>query len=220
MEVSALKHPLKSHREAIRLPAVSPDLAEFMGVEFGDGGINNPWQVVVTVNSDKDRTYARYLSSLIQRLFGLEPVLRKRPWQKALVVVASSATLVDFLISKGAARGNKIAQQIDVPKRIVSQPELERRFVRGLVDTDGCLYIHHHTIKGVPYRNIGLCFTSLSQKLLYSVARILDRNSIKPHISNGKHVYLYRQESVTRYLGIFGSSNPRIFRKYEEWRGA
>ena len=89
------------------------------------------------------------------------------------------------------------------------------------MDTDGCLFIHRHVIGGVIYKNIGLCFTSESRPLLNSVADIFRKYGIMPHITDrGTRIYLYNQNSVLRYLRIFGSSNPRITEKYLEWKGA
>ena len=41
MKPADLKYPRKSHRKPLRIPRESAKLAEFMGAEFGDGGINN-----------------------------------------------------------------------------------------------------------------------------------------------------------------------------------
>ena len=51
MKVELLKYPKKSHRKQIKIPKESTRLAELMGIEFGDGGINNPWQLVITLNA-------------------------------------------------------------------------------------------------------------------------------------------------------------------------
>ena len=220
MYPTSLKYPKKSHRKNIIFPSDSIELAEFLGIEFGDGGIGNLWQVVISLNSISDSKYAEYITTLGFRLFGIKPKLRKRPNQNTLVVVYSSTHLVDFIVSKGAVRGNKIAQQIDVPQWINQDLEYEKAFVRGLMDTDGCLYIHRHTIKNVLYKNLGLCFASFSNKLIISVANILIKNGIKPYITNkGRCIYLYSYKSVVKYLSIFGSSNPRILDKFKEWRG-
>ena len=220
MVPTLLKYPLKSHRKNFNSPNNSVELAEFLGIEFGDGGIGNLWQIVISLNSISDKKYSKYIVNLGLRLFGVIPSIRKRANQNTLVLVYSSTSLVDFIVSKGAVRGNKILQQIDIPNWVKLNPEYERTFVRGLMDTDGCLYIHHHTIKGVPYKNIGLCFTSFSEKLVLSVAAILRKNGIKPYITNKRrNVYLYSARSVVKYLDTFGSSNPRIINKYLEWRG-
>ena len=53
MNINFLRYPKKSHRKAIKFPCNSILLAEFMGIEFGDGGIGNPWQVVITLNNKR-----------------------------------------------------------------------------------------------------------------------------------------------------------------------
>lgn len=219
MDLNLLKYPKKSHRKAIKLPNENSELAEFLGVEFGDGGINNKWQVVISLNSEKDVVYSNYLQRLTKKLFNLDTVIRKRSNQKNIMVVMSSTSLVDFLITKGAVRGDKIVQNIDIPLWIKGNLEHERAFVKGLMDTDGCLFIHKHNIKERTYHNIGFCLTSFSKKLIISVAEILKKFDINPHISDkGRRIYLYNEKAVSKYLSIFGSSNPRIINKFEEWK--
>ena len=111
----ALIYPNKSHRKIIKTPSESSDLAELMGIVFGDGGIDNPWQLVISLNSNSDIEYSRYIVALLTKLFGVKVAVRKRPNQNTLVLVCSSMNLLDFLISKGAVRGNKILHQIDIP---------------------------------------------------------------------------------------------------------
>ena len=68
---------------------------------------------------------------------------------------------------------------------------------------------------------IGLCFGSASSPLIYSVAIIFQKFGIEPHISKDKRkIYLYSEKAVVDYLKIFGSSNPRITNKFNEWKGA
>ena len=221
MEVSLLRYPKKSHRKIIKIPSESVDLAELMGIVFGDGGINNDWQLVITLDSNSDLEYSYFVRKLLIRLFQIKVAIRKRPGQNALVLVCSSTSLVDFLVAKGAVRGNKIIQQINIPGWINDIPNYEKAFVRGLVDTDGCLFTHKHIVKGEARNDIGFCFTSCSKKLLASVANILDKLDIKPHIADeGRRIYLYGIRNIIDYLRIFGSSNPRIIDKYKKWRGA
>ncbi len=221
MNINFLRYPKKSHRKAIKFPCNSILLAEFMGIEFGDGGIGNPWQVVITLNNKKDILYADYVVNLFRNLFRIKVATRKRKNENTLQIVSSGISLVDFLVTKGAVRGNKIKQRIDIPKWIKGESRFEKAFVRGLMDTDGCLYIHRHIIKGIAYNNIGLCFTSYSRNLLGSVADIFQKFKIEPYITDkGRRIYLYGKNSVIQYLKTFGSNNPRIKEKYKEWKGA
>ncbi len=220
MENNFLRYPKKSHRKVIKIPRESIRLAELMGIEFGDGGINNLWQMVITLNADKDAEYAKYVCGLIYKLFGIDPVVRKRG-KRTLQIVSSSISLVDFLIKKGAVRGNKIKQNFDIPDWVRKNDKYAKVFVRGLIDTDGCLYVHRHIVRGASYENIGFCFTSYSINLLDSVVNIFRKFGIKPYVKNkGRNIYLYSNDAVENYLHIFGSSNPRIFNLYKNWRDA
>ena len=136
-----------------------------------------------------------------------------------MVVVCSSTTIVDFLVSKGIVRGNKINQRINIPNWILQNDEFVKMCGRGLVDTDGCLYIHRHTVKQKRYINLGFCFTSCSEDLIKSVVKVLATNHITSHIADkNRRIYLYGEKSMVKYLEIFGSSNPRITNIYKIWR--
>lgn len=219
--MEGLMFPQKSHRKNITIPANSEKLAELLGIIFGDGGINNDWQLVISLNSIKDIEFSCYVSELLKELFSIEVAKRKRPNQNTLVLVASSMNLLDFLISKGAVKGNKIAQNINIPSWISSNGCYERAFVRGLVDTDGGLYIHKHFVNKKLYNNLGFCFANWSKGLIITVSYILDKNGIKSYIKNeGRYIYLYSSKAIEDYLRIFGSNNSRIINKYNQWKGA
>lgn len=216
-----LKYPKKSHRKTIRIPKPSQSLAEFFGIMLGDGGINNSWQANITMNSIADAGYVFYIEKLIQDLFGVSPAIRKRKTRNAVVISTASTTLVDFLVEKGLPRGNKLKNGVRIPDWILKRRPYLVACVRGLMDTDGCLFIHFHKMAGKSYKNIGLCFTSYSSKMLGQVAGAFEEFGIIPHIgTQGRNIYLYRADAVAKYLKVFGTSNERISSLYEKWRGA
>ncbi len=105
----------KSHRKEVILPRYSESLAEFFGIMMGDGGINNPWQANISVNSISDIAYSKYISILCRKLFSVEPVIRKRKETNTLVILLTSTTIVDFLVLNGLPRGNKLKTRIALP---------------------------------------------------------------------------------------------------------
>lgn len=219
MDPSLLRFPKKSHRKIVSLPPNSIELAELLGIIAGDGGIGNEWQFVVLLNSKKDKDYAFYVKALIKNLFHVDVVQRKRPNQNTTILITTSTMLVDFLVEKGATRGNKIFANLDIPLWIRKNTDYAKRFVRGLVDTDGCLYLHRHTVLGKPYVNIGFCFTCFSKNLLLSTAQIFKEFGLSPHLRNdNKRIYFYSEKDVIKYLDVFGSSNPRIYNVFNQWR--
>lgn len=221
VDIVKLRYPKKSHRKNVILPKYSESLAEFFGIMMGDGGINNPWQANISVNSVKDKEYSKYIFLLCQKLFGIVPVIRKRKEESTLVISLASTSVVDFLVRNGLPRGNKLKNGLCIPKWILDIKSYRKVCVRGLVDTDGCAFIHTHQVKGRVYRNIGLTFSSFSVELIFQVAEILEEFGIMPHINKrGTEIYLYQADSVARYLKVFGTSNIRIKSVYEKWRDA
>ena len=219
--IVSLKNPKNSHRKKVRLPRHSTKFAEFVGIMLGDGGINNPWQATITLNASKDAEYAHYVFQLIVELFGVVPAVRKRKTSQALVISLASTTIVDFLVSEGLSRGNKLKNGLEIPHWILRSRSYQVACVRGLVDTDGCLFVHTHEVSKKKYFNIGLCFSSFSPKLIDQVAYAFVKARIMPHIDKrGKNIYLYRESAVKRYLKYFGTSNKRISSVYKDWRGA
>lgn len=220
-DISTLKYPKKSHRKKVLIPRYSKDLAEFFGIMIGDGGINNTWQANITVNAISDFEYSKFITVLCKRLFNIMPAIRKRKETSALLISLASTSVVDFLTSNGLPRGNKLKHGLSIPNWIMNKPSYKRACVRGLIDTDGCIFVHTHRVNGKIYKNIGLTFTSYSQELILQVAAILDEFEVMPHISKrGTEIYLYQADAVLKYLKIFGTSNERIRTVYKKWRDA
>ena len=219
-DITSLQYPKKSHRKKILLPKRSVHLAEFFGIMLGDGGINNPWQATITLNATKDRLYASYIKKMIEGLFGVVPNSFVYKTKDALRILANGVSLVDFLVSEGLPRGNKLRAGLVIPAWILKKRAYSHACVRGLVDTDGCMFIHTHTVAGEVYKNIGLTFSSRSPELIGQVAAVLEKSGIMPHVHlKGTDIYIYRKDAVERYLKIFGSSNNRIISVHKKWRG-
>ncbi|MDO8579359.1 MAG: LAGLIDADG family homing endonuclease [bacterium] len=203
------------------IPKPSVDLAEFFGIMIGDGGINNPWQANITLNSEADARFVVYVTNLCSKLFGVLPAVRKRNDSKAVVISLASTTIVNFLVDNGLPRGNKLKLGLQIPHWILAKKEYRIACVRGLMDTDGCLYIHRHKVLGTQYSNIALCFCSASPMLVVQVSSIFEEFGIVPHVNmTGRNIYLYKEQAVEKYLKVFGTSNDRINSVYKKWRVA
>lgn len=198
-------------RKIINIPHKSSELAEFIGIFLGDGGISNASQITITFNKKNDRGYSRKVKKIIENLFDIKPVIYKfaSPQSKnVLRLVASSANLVDFLDKNGIKKGSKVKNQVDVPSWIKKNLEFSKRCLRGLVDTDGGGYYHRHMSNGCKSLNIGLCFTNKSVPLLNFAKKTLERLNFNPKISfGGYNVFLYRESEVLRYEKEIGFSN-------------
>lgn len=98
-------------------PNFSSDLAEFIGLVLGDGGITE-YQIHITLNSVKDREYSVYVAKLIERLFLLKSKICRRKDSKAIVLILSGVNLIRWLKTIDLDCRNKVREQVGVPSWI------------------------------------------------------------------------------------------------------
>jgi len=197
-------------RKNILKPQNTTELAEFLGIVLGDGGINSDYQVVITLHKENDKRYISFVCKLIKKLFGIKAVVynyRSLRSQKVAGVTISSAAVVEFLLRKGLKKGNKIKQQVGVSSWIKNKIEFSKSCLRGLIDTDGGVYYHKHRAHGYDCFNIGLQFTSKSAPILEFVHIAFEYLGFTPKL-NKKSVSLYREQEVYRYAKEIGFHNP------------
>ncbi|MCR4311443.1 MAG: hypothetical protein NUV54_02650, partial [Candidatus Taylorbacteria bacterium] len=183
----------------IFLPQLCPDLAEFVGIVLGDGGIQKR-QIIITLHKEDDKAYSRYVVRLINKLFRVKPSIVPRSGKKAVDIILSRVASVQFLQSKGLFVGDKVKRQVDVPKWIKESKTFESSCLRGLFDTDGCFYVDKHVIKGKVYLNCGMNFTNHSLPLLYFFKQTLTERGYHPTQRTKFSVFLRREDEIIRYL--------------------
>lgn len=203
-----------SKRKEIDSPKKSSELAEFVGIMLGDGGISKT-QVIITLNSDSDFAYSIYVRDLLKRLFSVEPSIHKKKSSRALDIVISRKNLVDYCQSIGLKVGNKIKQGVDIPDWIKRNKKFQIACVRGLIDTDGSIFAHRYKVEDKAYSYKKLVFTSLSRNLLHSTYSILKNLGLNPRIARDQDVWLDSQESVKNYFNLVSSHNPKHLKRYQ-----
>lgn len=205
-------------RKTIRYPGRCVELAELVGIILGDGGLSGNYQLVISFNRITDVEYAQYLRSLLKKLFAINSYIHYRKNNNGADIVVTSSNLVDFLEKQGLIKGNKVKHQVSVPEWILQKREYRRACLRGLMDTDGGLYLHRYDSHGRSYEYLKLCFTNCSKPLLDFVFNTLKELDYKVFL-NGKHVSIYSSSEVKRYICQIGSSNPKHLKKFSDHLG-
>lgn len=201
-------------RKPIDTPAYSSKLAEFIGVMLGDGYIkSNKTQLGISLNMETDYAYALYVQNLINDLFKLNSSVCREISNKSVTVLISSRNLVEFLVDKGLKAGNKVINQVGIPKWVGLKEEYKIACLRGLIDTDGSFYAYLHRVNGKVYKNYALDFTNHSVSLLKDVKDILENLGFAPTSAKYK-VLLHKKRDIKQYITIVGSSNPAIKDKF------
>ncbi len=196
-------------------PKFSADLAEFVGIMLGDGGISDH-QITVTLNRVTDRKYFGFVEKLIKQLFDVSVTAYAHKKSLAQRVVVSRVTLVKYLVSVvGLHEGSKVRQQVDIPAWIKESSLYSIACLRGLIDTDGCIILHRYRSKGKRYCYKKIGFTSRSHPLLQSVSDILLILGIKHRILKNKwDIRIEAQEEVKKYFQVVGTHNPKHLKRY------
>lgn len=198
----------------IKKPNYSKNLAEFIGIVMGDGGITKR-QITITLHCKNDKEYGKFVVRLIKNLFDVPVSTYYRKRDLAISYVVSRTELVKFCTEKlGLKIGNKIKQQIDIPNWIKKNKQYSIACVRGLIDTDGCMFNHKYKIKRKWYSYKKLTFTSYSKPLRESVFNILKNNGLNPRSAQDKDIRIDSIENMRKYFRIFNSHNPKHLKRY------
>lgn len=195
----------------------SKNLAEIVGILLGDGGITKQ-QTCITLNSLADKDYILYVANIGYKLFGVKPKILKRKDCNATAIYWNGIMLVKNLVNVGLKIGNKVKQQVDVPEWIKSNKKFKIECLRGLMDTDGGVFIHKYKVNNKYYYYKKVCFTNRSVPLLKFVFNTLTEIGFKPKIIlkvENKKVWLYNKDETIRYLELVGSHNTRLL-KFKE----
>jgi intein/homing endonuclease len=210
-KIGKYTHTLPTQPHKIKKPRKSIALAEFIGIMMGDGTVSH-YHIGITLNATDDKEYVRYVSKLIKRLFDLAPKIYKRKNKNAVVLTVARKLLVDYLHGLGLPIGNKIRQNLDIPAWIRNNPRYARACVRGLMDTDGSVFLHSYTSKDKIYAYKKFSFTSASPILLQTVHHILSENNVRSNVS-GTNLRIGSIASVRQYVSIINTHNPKHLKR-------
>ena len=198
-------------------PAFCKELAEYVGIMLGDGGLTLG-QCTVTLNSIADREYINFVSSFSRKLFGEPPKHFQKKDCNAVALYYNGSSLVRYLLQIGLKIGNKVKQQVDVPIWILAEKSFRISCLRGLMDTDGGVFLHRYKVGGKEYKYKKISFSNRSAPLLLFVKNTLAELGFTPKIIDkveNKKVWLYNTNEVERYLEVVGTHNPRLLK----WNG-
>lgn len=190
-------------------PNKSAQLAEFVGVVLGDGCIT-PSQVQITLNSVADKHYISYVNQLVIKLFHYSPGIHQRKKSRAKVLTITGVNYVKMLGKLGLSPGDKVKKQVKVPDWVVCNRSFSIMCLRGLMDTDGGIFMHSYMVGKKRYTYLKLQFSNRSDRLRHFVFTVLTDLKLNPKHAGNKHVWLYSENEVIQYLDLVGSSNPRL----------
>ncbi len=220
------RNSLRTHRalntgfkllHKITYPRKNVAFAEFIGVVIGDGHLDR-YQVSITTNSETDLAHARYVRALAKSLFGVPVSLRVRLSSRAVVVVINSKLVCDLLARHGIPQGSKQRLGVNFPQWIREKPLLARSCLRGLFDTDGCVFQDTHRVNGKIYNSVGIAFANNEPHVLSFFFTVLMDLGLHPTQTSKHRVFLRRGREVDTYFKVVGTSNPKHRSRFLTYR--
>ncbi|KXB06927.1 hypothetical protein AKJ52_01295 [candidate division MSBL1 archaeon SCGC-AAA382C18] len=160
-------------RRKLEIPdKVTGDVAEIAGALAGDGHLHHylgrDYRVSIEGDPEKDREwYDEHLTKLLKEVHNLEVEMRIRSTEDYKVYgfqVGSKAIFQFYTNVLGLPSGEK-KEKLKVPNSILKDEELFCRFVRGLFDTDGSLYIEDKGGRNYPRIQIQLASRKIIEQL-------------------------------------------------------
>lgn len=191
------------------------DFAEVCGIHAGDGWISAYTNEIGYGTNPKEEQYFQEVFQLYKRIFGFEHhrILRRL----AVELRFQSKEGQALLQSVGFVRGKKL-DALHAPIFIFQEKEWMKRFLRGVIDTDG----HAYWRKSFTKYYLVVFWATTSQKLAEDILRMLKElgynpqfGSTQPSSKDGHQrrrlyrIILMRKAEIKRYLEEIGFRNQR-----------
>ena len=204
-------------RKKFKTPLFSEELAELIGIILGDGALNNA-QLRITLSRIVDKKYAIWVRTLIGKIIGEVPSWGERKNDNTIELTLSGVGLVEVLEKLGLIRGNKVRNQVGFPQWILKERRYRIACIRGLFDTDGGFYFHHHYKWKDKRPYLGWSFTNFSIPILKEFQSTLNLLGLNPKNIDNKKLYMYSIKDLSKYMDIVGTHNPKNVEKYKYYK--
>lgn len=189
-------------------------LAEFIGILFGDGHVGK-YQSTITLDSETDAEYARYVVGIIEKYFLIIPYVRKRKHARAVEICISSVEFSSQMVRFGMVEGNKIHGDFKIPEWIFRSDVYLEAFLRGLFDTDGSIYLETKKVKLKTYQYMGMIITSASPRLRSDIVRAFQKLNYAPTCTDTQlSVFLRKKNDIVSYFNKISSHNSKHSVRY------
>ena len=215
---------------------IDGDMAELLGIHIGDGCISRTSRYAEYYLGGDINEEVEYHKKWVEPLFNKKvmiPILNKKIQYKFHPKVGVygfylfNEKVVKFFESFGIKAGSKI--DMGIPKDIMNDSQLSKRFLRGLFDTDGTIYFDKNKYRKIPKHNRPVIrLGTVSKNLIDDVFNILKNLGFHPRIKkpySGKRnknpvhtVLIYRVQDIQDFIDKIGFKNPKHYTKWQIYK--
>ena len=211
--------------ENISIPtSINEELAEETGWHIGDGSMNiynnkgyqkGIYQLRGHIEDDKEH-YIKRIKPIFKLLYGVDISLRDMPSTRVFGFQIWSNKLMEFKKGLGLPLGKKL--DIEIPQTFLDNNQLKAAVIRGIFDTDGCVYLQPKYGKLYPRLEIA----TISQKLGEQMKVILEdlgfRVTLYPYmLREWRKIYKINIRGIKmfhKFMEIIKPANQKHINKY------
>jgi hypothetical protein len=212
LDTSAVEYSKNDVARGMRLPtAMSPLLAEEIGIHVGDGTLSTKkYYFSVRGSALEEDYYVGFVLPLYKQLFNLDLRLLRRP--PVCGFELGSKALYSFKSQVlGLPLGEKV-ERVTIPTQVLESRDKEVycAFMRGVFDTDGCVYAD-------PKRSYPrILITIKSAALIDEMRVLLGKMGFFATVYNKYALTLNGYPMLRKWFAEIGSHNPKHLRRKEE----
>ncbi len=189
-------------------------LAELVGIILGDGSINiykRHKRLQITLHSEDDLEYSKYIKNLFIGLFQEEPIIKFRKNQKALDILIFKRKIIYFFLELGLKKSPKM-HRVKIPKKFLEN-RLPTGLLRGLFDTDGSLVITNNNGTVYPRLEIKVCNSPMQKQIIKLLDKYNFRFGAYKISENQVRIQMNGKSQLKKWLDLIGFSNPKHSKK-------
>jgi intein/homing endonuclease len=215
------------------------DIAELCGAIIGDGWIqSNGKSFFIAGDPLEDKEYYdAHMVPLINKILNLNLKVKNFPYWKVYGTSLHKKEIIKRLLKFGLIGGRKV-DVAEIPKWIMkSNKKIKGAFIRGLFDTDGCIFCQRDYTKYAKefsskyHSKIRIRISSISEKLMLQVFEIINqlnihciKRELKRGWSNNRNnhnvhiIEINKIEDIKKFFDREISKNQKHITKYLIWK--
>ncbi len=210
---------------------ITPELAEETGWHIGDGSMNYyekhdgkekcVYQLRGHIEDDKEH-YINRIKPIFKILYNVDISLREMPSTRVFGFQIWSNALFRFKESLGLRRGPKL--ELVIPDAFLLSNKIKAAVLRGIFDTDGCVYFVKKKLSMYPRMEICTISLKLAEQLRVLFNELgLRATMYKDSAPRGNRHQSYRvvirgKEMFDRFMEVIGPKNSKHIKKYLLYR--
>jgi len=214
-------------------------IAELCGAIIGDGWIEGREKGFFIAGDpiDDKEYYDNNMRELIKDVLNIDVITKEFPYWGVYGISIYKGKIIKKLLKLGLPKGKK-ANSAFIPSWILkSKEEIALSFIRGLFDSDGCIFFQKDYTRYAKdfnakyHSKARLRISSISEMLINQLFDLSKKHGFKclkrrikrgfKNNRNNKDVFIFEineLNSLKKWFGVIRPSNPKHTTKYLIWR--